>query len=106
MVTTFFNLSRSISTRLTRGAQAFGFVTLCPAGHGLFQGLALPAASEGRRNALGAGHVDLPGTGRYFPDAFDFESRRMFLTRDGQPTGVQFFVHGQWKERLLAVRSS
>ena len=104
MVMTLFKRARSITTRSYVEMELLDLFALHAAGHGGFQGLALLAPQQGRRNVLGVGHVALPGTGRYLADALGLKSRRVFLSGGGATSRIRFFSHGLRNLRLLTVR--
>ena len=74
------------------GPQLLDFSAFGAAEHGLCQHLALPTTRQRRRNALGAGHVRLPGSGRLLAHTLGLEGRHVFLAGDRQATGICFSV--------------
>ena len=72
-MTFFLNIALDLHT--------FDFVAFRAAGRGLFQQLALPTAEQGRRNALGMGHVGVPDAGGH----------STWRTHSALKVGVYFF---------------
>ena len=85
------------------GAQTLHFLPFCTARYGLSQRWALPATQQGGRQALGAGHIDLPGPSGYLAHALGFKGGRVVLAGQRRAAQRCFVGHEPWTARLAPV---
>ena len=83
--------------------QALDLRVFRAARYGLGQRLALPAAEQGGRKALGTSHFCLPRTSSYLAYTLGFRSQRIFFAGQRRAARKCFVGHEQWKVRLATV---